>query len=254
MNVVFPFHKPLVLGHRGDCAHAPENTLAAFSLALESGADGIELDARLTHDGAVMVLHDAAVDRVSNGRGRLVDLTRAEVERLDAGTRYHPRFAGEQIPTLQKVFETFGARAIYDLEIKNFDIPFNGLESRVLELVRRFDLEQRVIVTSFNPLAVRFFRRHLPKAPVGLLLLGGRWGRLEENVVSRWASSCLVGLNSGDFSARFSSRQKGRGILVWGVKSPEAVRSAVEMGATVVVADDPGMAHSALNKVLSLQP
>ena len=83
MTMVFPFQKPLVLGHRGACAHAPENTLAAFHLALECGADGIELDARLTRDKAVMVLHDASVDRVTNGRGRLAALTQAEVERLD---------------------------------------------------------------------------------------------------------------------------------------------------------------------------
>ena len=139
MNLVFPFPKPLVLGHRGDCTHAPENTLSSFRLALESGADGFELDARLTRDHAVMVLHDAVVDRVSNGRGRLADLTLAEVERMDAGAGFHPRFAGEQIPTLQKVFETFGARPIYDLEIKNFDAPFNGLEARVLEMISVLD-------------------------------------------------------------------------------------------------------------------
>ncbi len=150
MSAVFPFHKPLVLGHRGDCAHAPENTIAAFRQALEAGADGIELDARLTRDKVVMVLHDAGVDRVSNGHGRLASMTQAEVEQLDAGASFDRRFAGEQIPTLQKVFETFGSRLIYDLEIKNFDAPFNGLESRVLELVQRFGLEQRVIVTSLT--------------------------------------------------------------------------------------------------------
>jgi len=246
MSTVFPFQKPLVLGHRGDCAHAPENTLSAFRLALESGADGIELDARLTGDNTVMVLHDATVDRVTNGHGRLANMTRAAVERLDAGTGVHPRFAGERIPSLQLVFETFGAVPIYDLEIKNFDAPFNGLEPKVLELVRRFGLEQRVIITSFNPFAVRFFKQRLPQAPVGLLLSGGRWGGLVGVLFSRWASAGLVGLASGEFSAGFPARHKGREILVWGVKTPEEVRHAVKDGAAVVIADDPEMARNAL--------
>ena len=189
MSAGFPFHKPLVLGHRGDYSHAPENTLSAFHLALESGADGFELDARLTSDDVVMVLHDATVDRVSNGKGRLAQLTREAVAGLDSGIGFHPRFAGEQIPTLQRVFETFGTTPVYDLEIKNFDAPNNGLEHRVLELVHQFRLEQRVMVTSFNPLAVRFFRQHLPQAPAGLLLLGGRLGKLEEVLLSNWVSS-----------------------------------------------------------------
>ena len=246
MSAVFPFQKPLVLGHRGDCAHAPENTIAAFRQALEAGADGIELDARLTRDKMVMVLHDVGVDRVSNGHGRLAGMTQAEVEQLDAGASFDRRFAGEQIPTLQKVFEAFGSRLIYDLEIKNFDAPFNGLEGRVLELVKRFGLEQRVIVTSFNPRAVHFFRQRLPQAPVGLLLLGGRLGGLEETIFSCWASDGVVGLASGEFSEGLVARQKGREILVWGVKTAEEVCSLVKMGAAAVVADDPGMARRAL--------
>ncbi len=246
MSTVFPFQKPLVLGHRGDCAHAPENTIAAFRRALEAGADGIELDARLTRDKVVMVLHDAGVDRISNGHGRLASMTQAEVELLDAGASFDRCFVGEQIPTLQKVFETFGPRLIYDLEIKNFDAPFNGLETRVLELVQRFGLEQRVIVTSFNPRAVHFFRQRLPLAPVGLLLAGGRLGGLEESLYRCWVSDGVLGLTSGEFNEDFVARQKGREILVWGVKTAAEVCRVVKMGAAAVVADDPGMARRAL--------
>lgn len=246
MTMVFPFQKPLVLGHRGACAHAPENTLAAFRLALDCGADGFELDARLTRDKVVMVLHDATVNRVTDGRGRLAALTQAEVERLDAGRRYDPLFEGERIPTLQKVFETFGDRPIYDLEIKNFDAPLNALETRVLELVQDFGLEHRVIVTSFNPLAVRFFKVRLPQAPAGLLLLNGRAGRLEDVLLGGCASSGLVGLSSREITIDFSTRHLGRKFLVWGVKDAEEVRRKVDMGAAVVVADDPAMARAAL--------
>ena len=248
MSLVFPLHKPYVLGHRGACAHAPENTLSAFRLAMESGADGVELDARLTVDGAVMVLHDATVDRVTQGRGRLVKMTQAEVERLPMRGVENTQFAGERIPSLQKVFETFGKAPVYDLEIKNFDAPLNGLEGKVLELVERFDLEGRVIITSFNPAAVLFFRQKLPQAPVGLLLLGGNWGTIEEALISRWVSPGLVGLSIGDFSEDLSTRLSGRKILVWGMKTPGEVRDAVKRGAVVLVSDDPGMARAMLEE------
>jgi glycerophosphoryl diester phosphodiesterase len=245
MSGIFPFASPLVLGHRGACAHAPENTLASFRLAMEQGADGIELDVRLTRDGAVMVLHDAGVDRVTTGRGKMAQLTADEIRRLDAGSRCGPAFAGERIPSLEEVFAAFGDRAVYDLEIKNFDAPGNGLEGNVLALVRRFDLEKRVIISSFNPLAVRYFRRELPQAPAALLLLGGAAGRLEESMISRWASPDLVGLYHTGLTDQFLARQGERKSLVWGVASPGDVRRAVKNGALAVIADDPGMARRA---------
>ncbi len=248
MNSVFPFNKPLVIGHRGASVLAPENTLASFRLALDQGADGIELDARLTRDRVVMILHDAGVERVSQGTGRMSKLTRVEIQRLDAGSRFGPAFRGERIPTLEEVFTAFGDRPVYDLEIKNFDAPGNGLEQKVLELVCRFGLQQRVMITSFNPLAVRFFRRELPQAPTGLLFLAGGAGRLEETLLNRWASYTLTGLAFSGLSAAFIARQKSRAVLVWGVQTADEVLRAVQLGAAGVIADDPGMVRRTLQE------
>jgi glycerophosphoryl diester phosphodiesterase len=245
MSANWLFTKPLVLGHRGDCAHAPENTLASFRMALEQGADGIELDARLTRDRAVMVLHDAGVERVTHARGKMAGLTMEEIRCLDAGSYFAPAFRGERIPALEEVFAAFTDRPIYDLEIKNFEAPGNGLEAKVLELVRRFGLEKRVIISSFNPLAVRYFRRELPQAPAGLLLLGGGAGRLEETLVSRWAAPELVGLYHTGLTDRFMTRQGERHFMVWGTATPAEVCRAVGCGAVAVIADDPAMARKA---------
>jgi glycerophosphoryl diester phosphodiesterase len=246
MMTALSFPTPLVLGHRGASAHAPENTLAAFRLALEQGADGIELDARLTRDGEVVVLHDGRVERVSNGQGPVADLTLAEVRRLDAGSRFGPAFAGERIPALAEVFETLGDRPVYDLEIKNFDAPRNGLERKVLALVRRYGLEKRVLISSFNPNSVRFFRRELPEAPAGLLLLGGAAGRLEETLFTAWTGGNLLGLFHAGLTSAFIARHKPRSVFVWGVHTPTDVRRAVGLGAVGVIADDPAMARRAL--------
>jgi glycerophosphoryl diester phosphodiesterase len=240
------FNKILVFGHRGDCAHAPENTLAAFRMALERGADGIELDARLTRERTVMVLHDAGVERVTHAHGKMAELTTEEIQRLDAGSPFGPEFQGERIPALEEVFAAFGDRPIYDLEIKNFEAPGNGLEGKVLELVRRFGLEKRVIISSFNPLAVRYFRRELPQAPAGLLLLGGVAGRMEESLISRWAAPELVGLYHIGLTEGFLARQGERMCMVWGTMTPAEVCRAVRCGAVAVIADDPAMARGAV--------
>ncbi len=103
--------RPLIIGHRGAAADAPENTLAAFALALEQGADGVELDVQLCADGAPVIIHDATVDRTCNGMGRVGDLTLAELRLLTIDND-HP------IPTLDDLFATFGRRTLYNVELK----------------------------------------------------------------------------------------------------------------------------------------
>ncbi|RIK22153.1 MAG: glycerophosphodiester phosphodiesterase, partial [Anaerolineae bacterium] len=102
--------RPLIIGHRGASADAPENTLAAFALALEQNADGIELDVQLSADGVPVIIHDDDVDRTTDGAGRVHDLTLAELRALT--------IAGEHaIPTLDELFEMLGRRPLYNVEL-----------------------------------------------------------------------------------------------------------------------------------------
>ncbi len=103
---------PVVIAHRGDKTYAPENTLAAFKLAVEKGADALEFDAKLTADGQVIVIHDRTVNRTTNGTGKLSNFTLAALRELDAGVGFSEKFRGEGIPTLDEVFEiSWQARA-----------------------------------------------------------------------------------------------------------------------------------------------
>jgi len=97
--------RPLVIAHRGHSAGAPEQTMAAFGLAVELGADMIEADVRRARDGRLVMLHDATVDRTTDGCGAVAELSSAELARLDAGAWFGARFAGERIPSLEEVFE-----------------------------------------------------------------------------------------------------------------------------------------------------
>ena len=96
------FPTPIILAHRGDLAHAPENTLASFAQALQKGADGVELDAKLTLDGQVIVVHDTTVDRTTNGKGRIQSHSLESIRQLDAGKWFNEKFSGEKFRCLKK--------------------------------------------------------------------------------------------------------------------------------------------------------
>src|SRR5664279_5072772 len=102
--------RTLVFGHRGARAYAPMNTLPSFELALAQGADGIELDVRLTRDSEMIIMHDADIDSTTDRHGAVRDFTLAELQALDAGAWFNESFKGTRIPTLDQVFEAFGKK------------------------------------------------------------------------------------------------------------------------------------------------
>ena len=154
--------RPLIIGHRGASAHAPENTLAAFRLAHEQGADGIELDVTRCLSGEVVVIHDDTLDRTTNGEGNVTEWSLAELHTLDAGN-------GQRIPTLDEVFETVGRDLLINVEVKNPTTSHSGLEAAVVEVVRRNHMTERVLFSCFNPLVVRKLALLAPEIPRAIL-------------------------------------------------------------------------------------
>src|SRR5690606_28189003 len=109
----------LVFGHRGAKAYAPMNTIPAFELAAEQGADGIELDVHRSKDGHAVIVHDFTVDETTDGNGTVTEMTLAQLKELDAGSWFGEGFHGVQIPTLDEVFEAVGERLLINVEIKS---------------------------------------------------------------------------------------------------------------------------------------
>ncbi|MDT8442236.1 MAG: glycerophosphodiester phosphodiesterase family protein [Desulfuromonadales bacterium] len=161
----------LLWAHRGASAVAPENTLSAFAAACAAGADGLELDIQLSRDGAAVVLHDETVDRTTNGRGPVANFSLRELQRLDAGFWFSPRFVGERLPSLVEVLDAFAGRIVLNLEIKQVRA---GLV--VLGLLRRYP-HAEVLISSFNwPLLVQL-RRLDVSLPLAVLLETRDWHR-----------------------------------------------------------------------------
>lgn len=163
----------LNIAHRGASGHAPENTMAAFDMAVKMKADYFELDVQMSKDGHLVIMHDATVDRTTNGTGRVKDLTLKELKRLDAGSWFGPEFAGEKIPTLDEVLDRYRGKIGIVIEIKHPEL-YPGIEEKVADALIKRNMHEpengKVIVQSFNHKTVRSFHRILPEVPVGVLL------------------------------------------------------------------------------------
>jgi len=172
----FPPHLSLQ-AHRGAAGLAPENTLAAFRMAIELGADAAEMDLQATKDGVVVVIHDDTVDRTTDGRGRIGDLTLAEIKRLDAGAKFEAAFRGERVPTLRELIDLVKASGNHRFRL-NLEIKFAegregqpaDLEERVLAVLRETGFLDRVITQSFYHPSAAKMKQLAPSIPTGILV------------------------------------------------------------------------------------
>jgi glycerophosphoryl diester phosphodiesterase len=161
------------VGHRGARGHAPENTMFSFRKGAEMGVDAVETDVQLSRDGAVVLIHDYTVDRTTDGRGFVRDMTLAELKRLDAGSWYDPRYAGEGIPTLAELLVWAKDRVGVALEIKNGPIYYPGIAEQTIRLVRQHGMERQVILISFDHFVLREAKQIAPEIATGILYVGG---------------------------------------------------------------------------------
>ncbi|MBI3161703.1 MAG: glycerophosphodiester phosphodiesterase [Chloroflexi bacterium] len=244
------FPRPILFAHRGDLAHAPENTLPAFQQALQKGADGVELDAKLTADGRVIVIHDSTVDRTTNGKGRVASFPFAEIRKLDAGKWFNEKFAGTKVPSLDEVFETTGKDKIINIELTNYSTPRDGLTAKVCELIKRHSNHGQILFSSFFAYNLKIAAQMSPEIPRALLARPG--------ILGLWARS--FGFMFGDYQALHphisnASREQiqrahrvKRRIHVWTANTPEEINRLNEFGVDGIITDDPQTAARTLER------
>jgi len=243
-------HRPLNLAHRGARQVAPENTLAAFCAALDiPGCDGVELDVHLSADGQIVVIHDFTLDQTTDGHGPVGAKTLAELKQLDAGSWKDRRFAGERIPTLKEALDVLGDRAIINIELKSRMAHRTGLEARVVELVLQQCLGQRVILSSFDPLAIWRVKRLAPHLVTGLLYapkmpfyLRRAWLRPLVHPDALHPHHALI---SPDWMRWAKAR--GYRVNVWTVNEPAAMRQMADFGVDAIITDRPEVLAELLN-------
>lgn len=236
--------QPVIFAHRGASAHAPENTLAAFEQALEQGAEAIELDAKLSADGQVVVIHDATVDRTTGAHGRVRDMSLAELRALEAGSFFSSGYSTEKIPMLEEVFEVVGRRAFINVELTNYDTPRDHLVESVCMLVKRHNLQQRVLFSSFYASNLSKARSYLPEVPCGLLALNGLLGAWARSFGFAFGKYAALHPNVADVTreqVQRVHRLQGR-VHVWTVNPEAEIRRLFEWGVDGIFTDDPQLA------------
>ncbi|WP_017379452.1 glycerophosphodiester phosphodiesterase [Paenisporosarcina sp. TG-14] len=161
-----------IYAHRGSSGTHPENTLAAFKEAARLEIFGVELDVHLTQDDKLVVIHDESINRTSNGKGFVRDLTLSELRAYDFGNWFGDDFKGESIPTLEEVLKIFQNTAHHlNIELKSDIFEYEGMGDKVLHLVEKMGLAERVLISSFDHEAVRNFKKSAPLIEVALVTM-----------------------------------------------------------------------------------
>jgi glycerophosphoryl diester phosphodiesterase len=217
----------MVIAHRGASSYAPENTFAAFDLAIQMGVSHIELDVHLTRDHDVVVIHDDTVDRTTNGTGPVADHTLEALRALDAGSWFAGKFAGERIPTLSEVLQRYKGRAHIHTEIKGQSAH---LSQRTADLVRAHEMAEQVTITSFQKTRLEETRAYAPELPTGWLV-----AEVSDTVIAQARAMGLRQIcpRANVVTPELVHRLHAEGFVVraWGVATEDLMRRVVKAGA-----------------------
>lgn len=237
----------MLYGHRGARGEAPENTLVSFRRAIEAGVKRVELDLHLSSDRQLMVIHDPTLKRTTRVRGKVSQHTAAQLSETDA--RYALPHWPEPclIPTLEMLFETCPEIEHYQLEVKSGSAGQSRIVLQAIgELVSRFGLEQRVVITSSSRTLLRYARNSRLSLPTGLVEEYGildpiksaqRYGC--EYLILNWKLCTIQRVRQ--------AQQAGLHVSVWTVNEPALMRRLADMGVDSLITDVPTMAVRTLS-------
>jgi glycerophosphoryl diester phosphodiesterase len=224
--------------------------MAAFRMAVASGADMIEFDVRMTRDFELVVHHDRSLGRTSDGSGRIWDLTLAEVQEADAGSWYSRRFAGERIPTLRDVLSGIPVSVGLNIEVKSDGDRRRGvaLPESILLLVREARREGSVIVSSFDHAFLRRLHHLDPSLRLGALYIPVRDGLRSPSQIARRTGATVFICGRTQLRGRHmrDARAAGLAVAVYGVNTPAECEAASRAGVDAVITDNPARILRAL--------
>lgn len=225
--------RPLVIAHRGDSAHAPENTLAAFQAAIDAGADRLEMDVQLSADGHPVVIHDTTVDRTTNGSGRVADLTLAQLQALDAGN-------GEQIPAFADVLSLAVAAQVGVMPEAKSPALYPGLEEQIVEAFAAAAYSDQAVVQSFDAASLARLAELSPNQTLCALYGLGHFD-LSDNQPGNAQAVCPMGEMALLYPWMIrQAHDEGRRVYIWfgALEHPWSIRLLMEFGADGLIVDD----------------
>ena len=241
MHLYDSLSKPVIFAHRGASKYAPENTLTSFDLAIQFGAQAIELDTMLSSDGIPLVIHDHTLMRTTNGKGKVNEKTAEEIRALDAGIHFSSSFQGEKVPLLSEVLVRYQVGILLNIELKNYHTPHDDLARIVLDMVEQHGMLDRVLFSSFLIRNLKKLRAIQPKVKVALLM--------DSEILAALYQSCLFQRRLPEIIHPHYSKvteeyiahehQRQRCINVWTVDEPIKAKELMNWGVDGIITNDP---------------
>lgn len=260
----------LNIAHRGYSGKFDENTMIAFRKAIEYGADGIETDVQLSKDGVPVIIHDETLDRTTNGHGFVKDYTLSELKKFRTKSVGHARelkanikenynneeikhfeqFNGEEIPTLEELLELVSKSELkmLNLELKNSIIEYEGLEEKVLDMLEKYDLKSRVIISTFNHLSLVKIRKIDSEIFLGALTettLANVVKYLDDIKVQCY-HPCFTSILNKDYMREI--KEGGIKVNPYTVNSQEDMNDVIDVGVDSIITNEVELLSSILNR------
>jgi len=257
--------RPLVIAHQGGDGIRPGDTMVAFEHAVQIGADVLEMDAHITRDGKIVLMHDEKVDRTTDGTGLIENMTLDELKQLDAayqwsnddGKTFPYRGQGIQVPTLEELFQKFPDMR-YVIEIK---LTRNPIDKPLCDLIRKHNMQDKVVIASFHDEAMQRFRKTCPEVAtsasrgevtkfvlLGKIFLSGLTGPQYESIQPPYDPE--ESMNIPIMTKRFIRESHAKNIAVepWTVDDPALMKQYIEWGVDGIMTDRPDLLLEILRK------
>ncbi len=245
MHWIEKLQSPIIYGHRGASKYAPENTIAAFELALQQGAEAFELDTMLSADGIPVVIHDRTVGRTTDGSGNVDQLSSKKLRIMDAGSTFSVKYSNERIPLLEEVFAIFKDRALINVELKNYHNLSDTLPEIAMEIANRMDVLDQLLFSSFFPSNLDRIKQITPRAKVALLCSKGMLGFLLKSKLFLSISPDYIHPHFKDITKTFIKKQHDMNIKVnaWTVNQQADMIELINQEVDGIITDDPKLMH-----------
>ncbi|WP_268876043.1 glycerophosphodiester phosphodiesterase [Gottfriedia luciferensis] len=240
-----------IIGHRGAAGTYPENTMISFKACEDLGADGIELDVQLSKDGEIVVIHDETINRTTNGKGFVKDYTLTELKKFDASYRFKRQFKNCTIPTLKEVFDwAKGNHFSMNVELKNDKFEYHGLEERVINLIRSYEYEKRVILSSFNHKSMLKF--HLMAPDIETAVLYNRRNKEPWKLAEEFQAEGIHP-NYRIITDEIIAKTLAKNIAVrpYTINEPDVMKELIQANCTAIITDYPEIAFQIRSQLMS---
>ncbi|MBU2658107.1 glycerophosphodiester phosphodiesterase [Bacillus cabrialesii] len=239
-----------IFAHRGASGQYPENTMLAFEKGIEAGADGIEFDVQLAKDGRIVVIHDERLDRTTSLKGFVKDTAYDVIKTANAAVNQDQTYSDTKVPLLEDVLSWAEKKNfLLNIELKNSVIRYEGMEEKVLEAVKRFNLEERVILSTFNHESLALCARLAPHIERAALTSDVLY-QADRYITSIPASGYHPRLNSPGTADEVLKKMRNSSIKVrpYTVNRPEDIKRLIEAGADGIFTDFPAKAAAIVKK------